>query len=271
MSEQTLTSPPSPSSSGAKARFDWRGLVLPLGFLILWSVATARQWVNIKLIVPPLGVLTTGLLELGDSSFYAGLALSLWRDLSGFGLGALAGVAVGVLIGVSRLADKLIGPTFHTARQISLFAWLPLLSALVGTGDAAKIIFIAFSAFYPIVLATLEGVQGISQAHLEVAKVYGFNRTQLLFRLILPAALPQIASGVRLGLIYAWLATIGAEFLLVNDGHGLGNIVFKGRAAFNVELILFGLVVIGFIGATFNRLTDLAERRLLRWRAPARR
>lgn len=257
-------------NTASTSSFDWRGLVLPVAFVALWWAATATQMVNTKLIVPPLGVLTTGLKELSNPSFYEGVALSLWRDLSGFALGALIGVAVGVLLGVSRLADKLIGPTFHTIRQISLFAWLPLLSAIVGTGDLSKIIFIGFSAFYPVVLGTLEGVQGISQAHLEVAKVYGFNRLQLLFRLILPAATPQIAAGVRLGLIYAWLATIGAEFLLVNDGHGLGSIVFKGRAAFNVELILFGLVAIGLIGTVFNRLTDRAERHLLRWRAPQR-
>jgi sulfonate transport system permease protein len=257
-------------NTSAKTRLDWRGLVLPVTFLALWWAVTAGHLVNTKLIVPPQGVVTTGLSELSNPTFYQGVALSLWRDLSGFAIGALLGVALGVLLGISRLADKIIGPTFHTARQISLFAWLPLLSAVVGTGDLSKIIFIAFSAFYPIVLGTLEGVQGISQAHLEVAKVYGFNRTQLLFKLILPAALPQIASCVRLGLIYAWLATIGAEFLLVNDGHGLGNIVFKGRSAFNVELIIFGLIAIGLIGTFFNRLTDQAERRLLRWRAPQR-
>ena len=258
------------SESSVSKRFDGRGLVLPIAFLLVWYAATALHLVNTKLIVPPLGVVTTGFKELANVDFYVGVGLSLWRDLSGFALGALAGVAVGALIGVSRLADKLIGPTFHTARQISLFAWLPLLSALVGTGDLSKVIFIAFSAFYPVVLGTLEGVRGVTAAHAEVAKVYGFTRKQLFFNLILPAASPQILSGVRLGLIYAWLATIGAEFLLVNDGQGLGNIVFKGRNAFNVELIVFGLLAIGFVGNVFNRIADHAERRLLRWRAPAR-
>ena len=232
----------------------------------LWFFVTQFHLVNTKLIVPPAGVVTTGLKELTHPEFYTGIALSLWRDLSGFTLGALAGVGMGALIGMSRLADRVIGPTFHTARQISLFAWLPLLSALVGTGELAKVIFIGFSAFYPVALATLEGVKGVSKAHAEVAQVYGFTRRQLFTRLILPAASPQIISGLKLGLVYAWLATIGAEFLLVNDGHGIGSIVFKGRAAFNVELIIFGLFVIGLIGFVLTRLADVAERRLLRWR-----
>jgi sulfonate transport system permease protein len=250
--------------------FDWRGLVLPVAFIVVWYLATRFNLVNTKLIVPPSGVIGTGIQELANPEFYVGVGLSLWRDLSGFTLGSLAGVALGVLIGVSKLADKLIGPTFHTARQISLFAWLPLLSALVGTGDLSKVIFIAFSAFYPVVLATVEGVKGVTVAHAEVARVYGFTRTQVLFKLILPAASPQILAGLRLGLIYAWLATIGAEYLLVNDGHGIGNIVFKGRMAFNVELIVFGLIAIGVVGNVFNRVAELAEQRLLRWRAPAR-
>jgi sulfonate transport system permease protein len=261
---------PDSSNTARKASFDWRGLVLPVGFVLIWYAVTRLHLVNTKLIVPPVGVVTAAGKELADVNFYIGIALSLWRDLSGFALGAVAGIAVGSLIGVSRLADKLIGPTFHTARQISLFAWLPLLSALLGTGDLSKVIFIGFSAFYPVVLGTLEGVRSVTSAHAEVARVYGFTPRQVFFKLILPAASPQIIAGVRLGLIYAWLATIGAEFLLVNDGQGLGNIVFKGRNAFNIELIIFGLLAIGLVGNVFNRVAELSERRLLRWRAPAR-
>jgi len=255
--------------SADKQGFDWRGLVLPVAFVAIWYAVTTLHLVNTKLIVPPWGVVTTAWTELAKPDFYLGIGLSLWRDLSGFTLGALAGVAVGALIGVSRLADKLIGPTFHTARQISLFAWLPLLSALLGTGDLSKVIFIGFSAFYPVVLGTLEGVRGVSNAHAEVAKVYGFTARQVFTKLVLPAASPQILSGLKLGLIYAWLATIGAEFLLVNDGQGLGNTVFKGRMAFNIELIIFGLLAIGLVGNVFNRLATRAEQHLLRWRAPA--
>src|SRR5690606_10791713 len=125
---ETSTAPPDNTTDRKqKTPFDWRGLVLPAAFILVWYLATRLNLVDTKLIVPPGGVVSTGLQELGNPEFYVGVGLSLWRDLSGFTLGALAGVAVGVLLGVSRLADKLIGPTFHTARQISLFAWLPLL------------------------------------------------------------------------------------------------------------------------------------------------
>jgi len=104
--------------------------------------------------------------------------------------------------------------------------------------------------------------------HLDVARVYRFSRSQLLFRLILPAAAPQIATGLTLGLVYAWVATIGSEFLLANWGNGLGNIIIKGRAAFNVELIIVGMLAIGAIGTSLNRIAARVEARALRWQRP---
>lgn len=250
----------------SQPRRDWRGLAVPAALLLAWWAVTTFGWVNTRLIVPPLGVLKVAAATLSEEDFYSGLLASLLRDLSGYAIGAAGGVALGTLIGVSRWAERIIGPTFHTLRQISLFAWLPLLSSWLSTGDLSKVVFIALSAFYPVVLGTFEGVRGVTRAQAEVARVHAFTRWQLLTRLILPAAAPQMLTGLRLGLIYAWIATIGSEFLLANHGHGLGNIVFKGRAAFNIELILVGMLTIGLIGYGFNRLADLVEARALRWR-----
>ena len=255
--------------SASPRSFDWRGLVLPGVLLAAWAGVTAVHWVDTRLIVPPAGVLRTALRSLADPSFHLGVLFSVARDLGGFALGAFGGVALGTLLGVSRRADRLIGPTFHTVRQIALFAWLPLLSSWLGYGELSKLVFIALSALYPVALGTFEGVRQISASQAEVARVYGFNRRQLLFRLILPAASPQIATGLSLGLVYAWVATIGSEFLLANWGHGLGNIVIKGRAAFDVELIVFGMLVIGLVGTLLNRVAARLEARALHWRRVA--
>lgn len=247
-------------------RRDLRGLALPAALLAAWWAVTALGAVDTRLVVPPLAVLRKALDTLAQPLFYSGVLASLARDLAGFALGAAAGLAVGALTGVSRWAERLIGPTFHTLRQISLFAWLPLLSSWLDTGEASKIVFIALSAFYPVALGSFEGVRGVTRAHAEVARVYAFTRPQVLTWLVLPAAAPQILTGLRLGLVYAWVATIGSEFLLANYGHGLGNLVFKGRASFNVELILVGMLAIGGIGYGLNRIADRLSTRALRWR-----
>ncbi|GGP22716.1 ABC transporter permease [Silvimonas iriomotensis] len=248
---------------------DWRGLVFPLLFVALWQVAASVGWVNTRLIVSPWAVLQAGWQEITANGFAHALAASLARDLSGFVLGSLAGIAFGTLLGLSRWADRLLGPTFHTLRQISLFAWIPLISIWLGYTDQARVLFIAVAAFYPVVLSTHEGIRSVSQAQFEVARVYGFSRWQRLVRLVLPAASPQILTGLNLALIYAWLATIGAEFLLPSfDATGVGATVIRGRAAFRVDVIIVGMLVIGLTGYALNRLAQGLEARLLVWRGP---
>lgn len=266
MSTLANTSQEIPPSTCGRAQINWRGWILPLALIALWWLVTAQGWVNTRLIVPPGNVLKAAIKAVSDPVFYEGLLFSIGRYLSGFLLGSLGGVLLGTLLGVSRLADRLIGPTFHTMRQISLFAWLPLWSSCLGYGEVSKVVFISMSALYPVALGTFEGVRGVNLEYAEVARLFRFSRTQMLFRLILPAASKQIATGLTLGLIYAWLATIGAEFLLANWGNGLGNIVIKGRASFNIELIIFGMLVIGGVGVFFNSVAENIEARVLRWR-----
>lgn len=252
-------------STPPRRRVDLRGWVLPFALLALWWFLTANGWVNTKLIVPPGNVLRVLGTTLADPLFWQGVLFSLGRNASGFAVGAFSGIALGCLLGASRWADRLIGPSFHTLRQISLFAWLPLLSTWLGYGELSKLVFIALSTLYPVTLGTFEGVRSITPAHAEVARVFRFTRVQLLFRLILPAAAPQIATGLTLGLIYAWVATIGSEFLLANWGNGLGNIIIKGRSAFNVELIVVGMLAVGLVGTLLNRIASTLEARSLRW------
>ncbi|WP_157359873.1 ABC transporter permease [Caldimonas brevitalea] len=257
------------TASKARSR-DWRGLALPAAFVVLWWAAVAWQWVDPRLVPSPAEVARRAWRSVAEPQFGLGVLASLWRHVAGFVLGALAGAALGLLMGLSRWTERLVGPTFHTLKQISLFAWLPLLATWLGSGDPAKMLFIALSAFYPVALCSFEGVRQISPAQFEVARVHGFSRRQRLTLLVLPAAAPQIATGVQLGLVSAWLATIGAEFLLAKQGVGLGDTVIRGRAAFDVPLVIFGMLVIGTLGALMNRLAGLLESRVLRWQGPAR-
>jgi len=260
-----MSDTPSPSIGASSRRIDLRAWALPLALLALWWLLTAAGWVNTRLIVPPGQVLQVAAATLGDPVFWQGLLFSVARDAAGFGVGAIGGVALGSLLGASRWAERLIGPSFHTLRQISLFAWLPLLSSWFGYGELSKLVFISLSTLYPVALGSFEGVRGVTREHLDVARVHRFTRTQLLRRLILPSAAPQIATGLTLGLVYAWVATIGSEFLLANWGNGLGNIIIKGRAAFNVELIIVGMLAIGAVGSVLNRIAARIEARALRW------
>ena len=153
-----------------------KALVLPVAFIALWAVASQQNWVDPKLIPSPWLVLQKAVTVLQQPSFLTGFGESLARNFIGYGIGAIAGVLFGILIASSRLSNWLFAPSFHVLRQISLFAWLPLISTFLGEGHGAKVLFITLSVFYPVALHTFEGVSSISHKYREVAEVYQFPK-----------------------------------------------------------------------------------------------
>ncbi|MEY5097363.1 MAG: hypothetical protein RJA36_82 [Pseudomonadota bacterium] len=242
-----------------------RGWVLPLLILALWSWAVGSGAVSSPLLVSPLAVWERGVAQLASGELRAALSASLQRNAWGFAFGASAGLAFGALLGASRRAERLVGPSFHTLKQISLFAWIPMLTMWFGLGEAAKIAFVAMAAFFPVVLNTCEGLRSVPREWLEVARVHEFGPWQLLRRVIAPAAASSVFTGLQLALIYSWLATLGAEYLLAS-GQGIGNTLIDGREHFQMDLVLFGVVVIGLVGFALNWTLAALEQRLLSWR-----
>jgi sulfonate transport system permease protein len=242
-----------------------RGIVLPSLLVVAWWAAVRFGWSSSPLLVAPGKVWDTGVAQLTSGKLFSALGASLWRDLIGFAIGAGAGLLFGALLGASRLAEKLIGPSFHTLKQISLFAWIPLLSVWFGLGDAAKVAFLSLAAFFPVVLNTFEGIRGVPADLLEVTRVLRLTPAQRWRKVILPAASPSIFAGIHLGLIYAWLATLGAEYLLVS-GEGIGNLMIDGREHFRMDMVLFGVLVVGLVGFALNWIASRIEARALAWR-----
>ena len=242
-----------------------QALILPFALILGWSMASASAWIDPKVLPSPAAVFNILTATLTDAVFWQGVAASLARNLTAYLLGASLGVGFALIIGSSKIANWLLAPSFHMLRQISLFAWLPILSSFLGTGNSAKILFISLAVFYPVALHSLQGIRSISHKHREVAAVYQFPWAYRYQKLILPAAAPQIFVGLQLGLVFAWLATIGSEFLLASHGVGIGQWVIRGREQFNVGLIMVGMLAIGSLGLLFNRILVAIERRVLTW------
>jgi sulfonate transport system permease protein len=243
-----------------------RALVLPLLSVLAWELSTRFGLVNTRLLVRPSLVVARAWQELSEGGLLPQLGASLARDLGGAGLGTLLGVLVGTLMGVSRFGERVLGPSFHAAKQVAIFAWLPLMSVWLGTGETAKVVFIALAAFYPVALNTFEGIRSVSPAHAEVAKVFRFTRLQVFRRVVLPGAAPSIFTGIKLGLVYAWLGTIGAEYLLA-AAPGVGNLMIDGRESFQMDKVLLGVILVGAVGCAISVLASRLEVRLLGWRA----
>lgn len=241
----------------------YRGWALPLAAIALWWLASAQGWSQSGLLVSPQQVFATAVQQLGGLAFWRGLGASLARDLAGFFIGTLLGLVLGCVLGLSPFFGRLVGPSFNTFKQVSLFAWIPLISVWFGLGDVAKVVFLSLAALVPVVVNTCDGLRNVPPNLREVARVYGFSRWQTITTVLLPAALPSIFTGVYLALVYAWLATIGAEYLLVS-GEGIGNTLIDGSEHFRMDLVLFGMIVIGAVGWGLNAVARRVERRLQR-------
>jgi sulfonate transport system permease protein len=274
MTELAPVPPPIPSTpllrraarlQAAIRKPDYRPLALPIAFVLLWAIATSFHWVDTRFLVGPATVAMTAWHDLIESQVWEGLGYSLARDLGGFAIGTSIGILIGTLIGTSRFADRIISPSFHAFKQIAVFAWIPLISVWFGMGELAKVMFIALVVIPPVLLNTFEGIRAVTREHIEVARVFEFRRLQIFRRVILPSATPQLATGIRLGLIYAWLATIGAEYFL-RAGPGIGNLIIDGREHFLLDQVIVGVVVVGAVGYAQHDIASRVEARLLHWR-----
>jgi sulfonate transport system permease protein len=243
----------------------FRGAVLPILLLLAWELTSHSGAVDPRILPPLELVAQTAFDQVVHEGLLRNLAASLLRDFAGFTIGAVIGIIVGTTLGLSRVADWLLMPSFNGLRQIAILAWIPLISIWFGVGEAAKIVFIMAAALIPVVLNTYEGMHSASTQLVEVARTLTFNRWQFITKLYLPSALPSIATGVHLALIYAWVASIGAEYFMT-IGPGIGGLIIAGRERFQMDLVILGILILGLVGYLINRGASAIETHLLRWR-----
>ncbi|QKJ86897.1 Alkanesulfonates transport system permease protein [Paramixta manurensis] len=251
----------------------WRAWVLPALLLALWATTSHYSASNRAILVPPAVVWHTLWHAVSDGSLPAALAATVVRAFGGLLLGALSGAVLGIILGTCRLAHRLFSPTFNGAQQIALFAWIPLLSAWVGTGEGLKITEIALGAFFPMLLSTREGCAKVPEAWREVGLLLELGRFSTLRRIILPAALPTIMSGFETAFTIAWLGTIGTEYLVgtgyVNGfGNGLGIYLAAARMYGDMDKVIVGVLALALAGVLLNRFIAALSRRATPWLLP---
>lgn len=236
--------------------------LLPAFLFALWSIGCARGWIAPQILPPPERVYDT-FVELARSGDLArNTLISVQRVLLGFGAGTLAGFAIGAALGLSRTLEAYVLPSFNALVQIPVLGWLPFLLLLVGVGEPLKYLLIAHAALVPVTLSTLQGFRQTPASLDEVARVFEYRRWQRIVYLVLPAAVPTLATGVRLAFTKAWLALVVVE--LVASSEGLGYLIVYGRQLFQLDLVMASVVVVGAVGFAMNRLLDALEKRLRR-------
>jgi len=243
----------------------WQSLLLPAALLALWQASSSLGWVDQNILTSPLGVVHTLFAGLTDGSLPEAMLLSLQRTLTGLVLGGGAGLLTGLLLGLSRNAERVFGPSLSALRQVALFAWVPLLTAWFGLGEGAKNVFVGLAAFFPLLIATQRGIASLSPQLGEAASTLRLNLWQRLRLLVLPGAAPAIFAGLRLSLIYAWLGTIGAEYFMPSDG-GIASLMIGAQQLFRMDQVMAAMLLIGLVGALLGTLGQRLESRATRWR-----
>jgi NitT/TauT family transport system permease protein len=245
-------------------------LALPLGAaaaaLGLWSAAVAASATEV--FPSPLAV-ARGIGELAERGVLGPYVLdSLRRVAIGYLLALVAGFPLGLLLGFSPLATRILQPVIQFLRPISPLAWIPVAIVLFGITDAAAVFLIFLAAVFPITVATMTAVAGVPEMLLRAGRNFGLGPVGLARRVVVPAALPQVLGGLRIALGIAWLVVVAAEMIAVDSG--LGYLVIDARnAGKRYDLVVAAMLLIGVIGLALDLAARRVERlRPVRWGFP---
>jgi NitT/TauT family transport system permease protein len=231
--------------------------VAVIGLLIAawWAVVVATR----SAIFPTPWQVVAGALELiRDGTLFQHIGASLLRVGAGFSLAVAIGVPLGLWMGWVQGAFKTLNPIFQMLRPISPIAWIPIAILWFGVGNASPIYLIFISSVFPMVVQTITGVHTIEKRYLWAAENFGVSRAALFGQVVIPAVLPQIIVGMRIGLGVAWLVVVAAEMIALRSG--LGYLIIDSRNAGNrYDLVIAGMIIIGLIGLMLDGLMRLLE------------
>ena len=264
----TLPAAATPRRFGMPGARRLLGLIVPAILLAAWWLATRNQEYGL---IPSPGDVVLALVDLatgteGDAfsgRLPAHVVASVGRVYGAFLLAALAALPTGMLIGRLPVARTLLDPLLQLLRPIPVTAWLPLSMILFGLGARSAFFLVALGAFFPILVNTIFAVRSVEPRLFEAASMLGVSPTRMFPKVVLPASLPGIFTGLRLGLGFAWVVIVVGEMTGVQTG--LGAMIMDARQLSRTDVVVAGMAVIGALGFLSDAMVLALGRRLLRW------
>lgn len=242
---------------------NWRKVLSPLLILLIWELIARMEWVPRWFLPVPTHVLQT-LYEITVSGeLFGHTGISLFRALVGYSLGAVVGVSLGLLIAWSRLIEDFLDPLIELIRPLSTFALIPIFFLWFGIGDTSKIMIIFKSCFFPIALNTIAGIKGVDSKLVNAARSLGANGRQLWTRVLIPAAMPMIMTGLRISTAISMMSLVGVEML--SSDSGIGFLVIDAQRTFDTERVFAGILVLSLIGFSLDRIARGIQHKVLSW------
>ncbi|EIF31755.1 ABC-type nitrate/sulfonate/bicarbonate transport system, permease component [Burkholderia sp. Ch1-1] len=243
----------------------WRyaGLALPVLFLAVIEVLVRASVLPAHLVPAPSAIAQT-LWDLGGLRLARHVGASVARVCAGFALGSALALLIGAAMGLSRRADALLDPAFQALRAIPSLAWVPMLLLWMGIDEAPKITLIAIGAFFPVQLGVVAGIHGVDRKLIEFGEVNRLTQRALFTRILLPASMPQIFTGLRTGLSLAWMFMVAAE--LIAATRGLGYLLSDGRETGRPDVVFGAILLLALLGKLSDGAFKAIETRVLSWR-----
>ena len=245
----------------ARPLLPWSGIALLLG---IWHALASSGIYTAEQLPGPLDALRASREAWADGALIRNVGASLARFALAYAAAALVGVPLGVVLGLRPSVWKAVDPVVQVLRPISPVAWFPLAVLWLGIGDLPAIAIIFVAAFYPALLATVSGVRRVNPTYVRVAQNFGTRGRDIVTKVILPAAFPQIAMGLRIAVGAAWVYLVAGEMLGARSG--LGFLIIDARNFLRTDLILVAMALVGLIGFLIDRAVAWLERSLdARW------
>lgn len=243
------------------------GAILPALIFALWWTAADRHWIA-EQILPPPSLVWDSLKDVLQSGELLGhIKISASRVAWSLLIGGSAGLLLGFGMGLSRTFKAYVFPTFDVLAQLPVLGWIPLLIIFVGIEEPLKVTAVSIAVVVPVALSTLHGIANIPRPLLEVGRVYQFDTLQLITRIVLPATAPSLFTGLRQGVMQAWLSVVFVE--LLSSSEGLGFLMAYSRSLSQIDMVIVAMLAIGAVGILIELTLRLIESRLQGWRRNA--
>ncbi|MFC8304299.1 ABC transporter permease [Specibacter sp. NPDC057265] len=234
------------------------GLVLPALILLAWQLSTAAGVFSPVQLPAPRAVLEAGTDLISRNELFKHVGISAQRVILGFLAGAALGVSLGALVGLSKIAEVLLGPTIGALRAVPSLAWVPLLILWMKIGEDSKVTLIIIGAFFPVFTTVSLALRHVDRNLVEAGRAFGLKGLKLLTTVQLPAVVPSLFSGLRLALAQAWLFLVAAE--LIAASMGLGFLLTDSQNNGRTDRLLLAIVLLAVLGKATDALLGLAEK-----------
>ena len=246
-----------------RVRYTLLPLVSLTGILLLWEICGRLGLLNPLFFPVPSLIAVAFLTMVADGEIQANLSITLLRVFAGFLIGTIPGIIIGLLMGASEKIRLLLDPLVAATYPIPKLAIFPLLMIIFGIGEFSKIIAIAIGCFFLVLINAMAGVRNINKVYFDVAKNYGASKKQLFTRVILPASLPMIFTGIRLALGTSLIVVVGVEFVSAN--YGIGALIWNAWETFEIEKLYVGIFLCAILGILFTVVLKRVEERITPW------